>query len=55
MARKVLLYGARGLAIYLGRNARVRGEGLLGGLIEQHMTEFRFRVAALKLRGKEAT
>lgn len=29
MTRKVLLYGARGLAIYLRRNARVRGGGLL--------------------------
>lgn len=29
MTRKVLLYEARGLAIYLGRNARVGGEGLL--------------------------
>ena len=36
MTRKTLLYGARGLTIYLGRSARVRGQELRRP-IKQHL------------------
>lgn len=48
MTRKVLLYDARGLAVYLGRNPRARGEGLLRPIRLHTGHDSAYAAAALK-------